>query len=58
MLTSYSSYTENDQCLALCSVDITNRSSSSLRGVEEVEGAVVSYPEVARAINSSFSMES
>ena len=58
MWVSHSSHTHAVQCLALCSVDIRNRSNSSGEGLEEGEEGVVSYPELARAIDSSLAMES
>ena len=58
MWISHSSHTQNDQSLALCPIDIRNLSNSSLGGVEGVEGVVVSYPELARATDSSLVMES
>ena len=58
MCDSHSSYTQAVQCLALGSVDIRNRSKSSGEGLEEGEEGVVSYPELARAIDSSLVVES
>ena len=58
MWVSYSSHTQAIQCLALCPVDIRNLSNSSGEGQEEGEEGAVSYPELARAIDSSLVMES
>ena len=58
MWVSHSSHTLGVQCLALCPVDIRNRPNSSGKGLEDGEEGVVSYPEMARAIDSILVMES
>ena len=58
MWVSHSSHTQAVQRLALCPVDIRNHSNSSGEGLEEGEERVVSYSELARAIDSSLVMES
>ena len=58
MWTAHLSHTQNDQCLALCPIDIRNQSNSSLGGVGGVVGEVVSYSKLVRAIDSNLVMES
>ena len=58
MWDSHSSHTQAVYCLALYLVEIRNRSRSSGEGLEEVQDRVVSYPELARAIDSSLVIES
>ena len=58
MWDSHSSHTQAVQFFTLCPVDLRNRSKSSGEGLEEVEDGVVSYPELASAIDSILIMES
>ena len=58
MWDSHSSHPQALRCLALCPLDIRNRSNSSREGLEEAEDGVVSYSELARAIDSTLVMES
>ena len=58
MWVSHSPYTQAVYCLARCPVDIRNPCNSSGEGLEEGEEGAISYPELARAIDSSLIMES